>query len=182
MRRGSAECVGRKRLLRRAARVVIRTRHPAGDSGTGDVPHWSFAGRAGDRRNPGNASTGKAPGRTPRELGSAVIRAPFDQLRRASEKVAGAEALGKAREEEKTPAPPQPSINLWQPSHEEYAQEEEVDQRPRNTLNKNYDTTDGDQVLTTSTAIRMNLATWCIPLLMAVLTALLTMHFYFGSS
>ncbi|KAJ1097227.1 hypothetical protein NDU88_002352 [Pleurodeles waltl] len=50
----------------------------------------------------------------PHELGSAVIHAPFDQLRRASEKVAGAEALGKAREEEKTPAPPQPSINLWQ--------------------------------------------------------------------
>ncbi|KAJ1114258.1 hypothetical protein NDU88_002497 [Pleurodeles waltl] len=90
----------------------------------GRLRHWGRAAlelrreRRGSARiplrgNPRNASTGKAPGRTPRELGSAVIRAPFDQLRRAREKVAGAEALGKAREEEKTPASPQPSINLW---------------------------------------------------------------------
>ncbi|KAJ1155599.1 hypothetical protein NDU88_008328 [Pleurodeles waltl] len=116
-RRRSAECVGRKRYCRRAARAVIRTRHPAGDSGTGDVPHWSSTGRAEDW--PGNASTGKAPGKTSRELGSAVIRAPFDIPRRASEKVAGAGASGKAREEEKSPAPPQPSISLWQHCRQE---------------------------------------------------------------
>ncbi|KAJ1186809.1 hypothetical protein NDU88_003589 [Pleurodeles waltl] len=91
----------------------------------GRLRHWGRAAlelrraRRGSARfplrgNPGNASTGKAPGKTSRELGSAVIRAPFDIPRRASEKVAGAGASGKAREEEKSPAPPQPSISLWQ--------------------------------------------------------------------
>ncbi|KAJ1143899.1 hypothetical protein NDU88_010201 [Pleurodeles waltl] len=93
---------GRLRHWGRAALELRRARR-----GSARIPLWG---------NPRNASTGKAPGRTPRELGSAVIRAPFDQLRRASEKVAGAgaEALGKAREEEKNSATPQPSINLWQ--------------------------------------------------------------------
>ncbi|KAJ1091243.1 hypothetical protein NDU88_004370 [Pleurodeles waltl] len=88
----------------------------------GRLRHWGRAAlepsraRRGSARiplrgNPGNTSTGKAPGKTSRELGSAVIRAPFDLLRRASETVAG--ASGKAREEEKSPAPPQPSISLW---------------------------------------------------------------------
>ncbi|KAJ1166111.1 hypothetical protein NDU88_006520 [Pleurodeles waltl] len=91
----------------------------------GRLRHWGRAAlelcraRRGSARipirgNPGNASTSKAPGKTSRELGSAVIRAPFDIPRRAIEKVAGAGASGKAREEEKSPAPPQPSISLWQ--------------------------------------------------------------------
>ncbi|KAJ1140060.1 hypothetical protein NDU88_006421 [Pleurodeles waltl] len=81
----------------------------------GRLRHWGRAAlelrraRRGSARiplrgNPGNASTGKAPGKTSRELGSAVIHAPFDIPRRASEKVAGAGASGKAREE-KSPTP-----------------------------------------------------------------------------
>ncbi|KAJ1092564.1 hypothetical protein NDU88_005674 [Pleurodeles waltl] len=91
----------------------------------GRLRHWGRAAlelrraRRGSARiplrgNPGNASTGKAPGKTTRELGSAVIRASVDVSRRASEKVAGAGASGKAREEEKSSAPPQPSFSLWQ--------------------------------------------------------------------
>ncbi|KAJ1219044.1 hypothetical protein NDU88_006615 [Pleurodeles waltl] len=85
----------------------------------GRLRHWGRAApelrraRRGSARiplrgNPGNASTGKAPGKTSRELGSAVISAPFDIPRRASEKVAGAGASGKAREEEKSPPHPSP--------------------------------------------------------------------------
>ncbi|KAJ1097082.1 hypothetical protein NDU88_002209 [Pleurodeles waltl] len=102
-----------------------RSRCNPDEAPSGRLRHWGRAAlelrraRRGSARiplrgNPGNASTGKAPRKTSRELGSAVIRAPFDIPRRASEKVAGAGASGKAREEEKSPAPPQPSISLWQ--------------------------------------------------------------------
>ncbi|KAJ1156410.1 hypothetical protein NDU88_009129 [Pleurodeles waltl] len=83
MRRGSAECVGRKRLLRRAARVVIRTRHPAGDSGTGDVPHWSSAGRAEDRQGfpfggiPETPAPARLPGGHPGSLVARLVALPL---------------------------------------------------------------------------------------------------------
>ncbi|KAJ1124416.1 hypothetical protein NDU88_002877 [Pleurodeles waltl] len=91
----------------------------------GRLRHWGRAAlelrraRRGSARiplrgNPINASTGKAPGKTSRELGSAVICASLDVPRRASEKVARAGASGKAREEEKSSSPPQPSFSLWQ--------------------------------------------------------------------
>ncbi|KAJ1107070.1 hypothetical protein NDU88_004467 [Pleurodeles waltl] len=102
-----------------------RSRSSPDEAPIGRLRHWGRAAlelrqaRRGSARiplrgNPGNASIGKAPGKTSRELGSAVIRASLDVPRRASEKVAGAGASGKAREEEKSSAPPQPSFSLWQ--------------------------------------------------------------------
>ncbi|KAJ1166398.1 hypothetical protein NDU88_006802 [Pleurodeles waltl] len=102
-----------------------RSRCNPEEAAGGRLRHWGRAAlelcraRRGSARiplrgNPINASTGKAPGKTSRELGSAVIRASLDVPRRASEKVAGAGASGKAREEEKSSSPPQPSFSLWQ--------------------------------------------------------------------
>ncbi|KAJ1088366.1 hypothetical protein NDU88_001523 [Pleurodeles waltl] len=108
-----------------------RSRCNSGEAPCGRLRHWGRAAlelhraRRGSARiplrgNPGNPSTGKAPGKTPRELGSAVLRASLDVPRRASEKVAGAGASGKAREEEKSFAPPQPSFSLWQVGGQEW--------------------------------------------------------------
>ncbi|KAJ1155302.1 hypothetical protein NDU88_008033 [Pleurodeles waltl] len=66
------------------------------------------------RGNPGNASTSKAPGKVSREPGSAVTRAFSENSKKASEAAAGAGATIRTREEEKSPAPPQSSIGLWQ--------------------------------------------------------------------
>ncbi|KAJ1099970.1 hypothetical protein NDU88_005061 [Pleurodeles waltl] len=91
----------------------------------GRLRHWGRAAlelrraRRGSARiplrgNPGNASTSKASGKVSREPGSAVTRAFSGNLKKASEAAAGAGATRETQEEEKSPAPPQSSISLWQ--------------------------------------------------------------------
>ncbi|KAJ1199700.1 hypothetical protein NDU88_003533 [Pleurodeles waltl] len=77
----------------------------------GRLRHW---GRAALELRLGNASTSKAPGKVSREPGRAVTRAFSENSKKASEAAAGAGATIRTREEEKSPAPPQSSIGLWQ--------------------------------------------------------------------
>ncbi|KAJ1144975.1 hypothetical protein NDU88_011267 [Pleurodeles waltl] len=102
-----------------------RPRRKLDEQPGGRLRHWGRAAlelrraRRGSARIPlrgnlGNASTSKAPGKVSREPGSAVTRAFSENLKKASEAAAGAGATSKTREEEKSPAPPQSSISLWQ--------------------------------------------------------------------
>ncbi|KAJ1100191.1 hypothetical protein NDU88_005278 [Pleurodeles waltl] len=88
-------------------------RHPAGDSGTGDVPHWSSAGRVEDRLGfPfGGIQETPALARLPGKYPGSLVARPYALPLKFQEEPARKQlVLGlQARLERRRRAPPHPS-------------------------------------------------------------------------